>query len=251
MANEIDKKKSTDLVNDQKNPFEAYGEAATARAIEGSLLKFAQGDYFAGQENREIPLGTKLVARMDSLAIGWLRWQDNEPVEERMGLVADGFVPVKRHELGDLDKTCWETDNEGRPRDPWQFSNRLVQHGLETGEVFTFATSSKGGLGAVGELSKAYGKHIGQLPDEDPIVELDGGSYPHRDKSIGRVKYPIFKVVGWTKKGLDDAGPAPAEPSKSSPKSSPTEPPKSSVPEKVAAATPAAAPKPRPAQPHF
>ena len=89
MANDIEKKKPTDLANDQKNVFEAYGDAATARAIEGDLLKFVQGDYFAGQDNREIPLGTKLVARMDTLAIGWLRWQDNAPGDdERMGLVA-------------------------------------------------------------------------------------------------------------------------------------------------------------------
>jgi hypothetical protein len=242
MSNDIEKKKPTDLASDQKNVFEAYGDAATARAIEGDLLKFVQGDYFAGQDNREIPLGTKLVARMDTLAIGWLRWQDNAPGDdERIGLVAQGFMPVKRHELGDLDKACWETDKEGRPRDPWQFTNRLVLHGAEDAEVvFTFATSSRGGLDAVGELCKAYGRHIRQFPDEDPIIELDGSSYPHPDKTIGRVKYPIFKVVGWVKKnGLDDAGTAPTEPPKSPPS------------DKAAGAAAKPATTHKPAAPHF
>jgi hypothetical protein len=209
-------RRTGDLINDQKNAFEAYGEAATARAIEGDLLKFVQGEFLAGQENRVIPLETRLVARMDTVAIGWLCWQDNVPVEERMGLLAEDFVPVKRPELGDLDKEHWETDAEGHPRDPWQFSNRLVAHDPESGEVFTFATTSNGGRTAVGQLCKDYGRAKRQYPDQYPIIELGADSYQHRDKSIGRVKVPVFKLVGWTdKNGPNGAALAPTEPPKS------------------------------------
>ena len=45
MANDIEKKKTTDLTIDQSDLFERYGSAATARNIEGDLLKFVQGHF--------------------------------------------------------------------------------------------------------------------------------------------------------------------------------------------------------------
>jgi hypothetical protein len=216
MTNEIDKRKTTEPTLDTANAFEAYGDAATARAIEGELLKFVQGDFLAGQEKREIPLGTQLVAKMDTLYIGFQRWENNQLTEQRMGLVAEGFVPPKRSELGNLDPEYWERDDEGRPRDPYQFTNQLVMTNLGNEEVFTFATTSRGGLGAIGELSKTYGKHLRQHPDEDPLIELDGGSYQHPIKSRGRIKFPIFRVVDWVATNGSAGGPPP-EPAKSSP----------------------------------
>ena len=42
------------------------------------------------------------------------------------------------------------------------------------------------------------------------VVALGVGSYAHRDRSIGRVKFPVFEIVGWAPK--DGGGPAPAVP---------------------------------------
>jgi hypothetical protein len=141
-----------------------------------------------------------------------------------MGLVVDAFRSPQRSELGDLDKEMWERDSEGKPRDPWQPTNYLVMRDLDTGETFTFTTSTNGGFGAIGELAKAYGKHIRQHPDDYPVVELDVGSYQHRDRSRGRIKFPIFKIVDWVNKN----DPGPAAPA--------TEPPKSPPPDTSAAA---------------
>jgi hypothetical protein len=169
MANDIDKKTTTDLTTDQSDLFERYGSAATARNIEGDLFKFVQRDFLAGQDGREIPIGTGLRARMNTLCVGYQHWENGLPTEQRhMGLVAEGYVPPKRSELGDHDKDHWERDAKG-PKDPWSFGNLLVFDNPETGEVFTFATSSRGGISAVGELCKLYGKHIRQHPDEDPL----------------------------------------------------------------------------------
>jgi hypothetical protein len=222
MDNDIDKKKTTDLTTDQSDLFERYGSAATARNIEGDLLKFVQGDFLAGQDGREIPLGTRLSGRMNTLCVGYQRWENGQPTEQRhMGLVAEGYVPPKRSELGDLDKGQWERDAKGAPKDPWSFSNLLVFDNPKTSEVFTYATSSRGGISAVGELCKLYGKHIRQHPDEDPLIELDASSYLHPEKTIGRVKVPVFKLVGWIDKNgpnsANDAAPAPSEPPKSPP----------------------------------
>jgi hypothetical protein len=119
---EVDKRKTTEPTTDQEaNLFESYGNAATARSIEGTLLRFSKGDYLAGQDAEEIPLGTQFTALMDTLSVGWVCWQANAPIEQRMGLVVKGFQPERRNDLGDLNKESWERDAEGKPRDCWQF----------------------------------------------------------------------------------------------------------------------------------
>jgi len=181
-----------------QNFFERYGEAATQRNIVGRLLKFNKfGEFRAGQEEEEIKRGTALAAYMPSLAVGYVRWEDSKPAEIIMGPVGEGFVPPPRSELGHLDQSKWDTFDDGRPRDPWQRSNSLILVDLEDEELFTFNTSSKGGRSAIGELAKVHGKHIGRKPDEVPIIELDVGSYQHRNRSFGEIRFPIFKVTGW------------------------------------------------------
>jgi hypothetical protein len=193
------------------NPWLDYGEAVGASNIVGDLLKFSKGDFLAGQDSREIAMGTRLIANMDTLEVGWIKWEDNRPAERRMGLFAEGFRAVKRSELGDDDRELWETYDDGSAKDPWQFSNQLIFASPDDGEVFTFATSSRGGLGAIGELCKAYGQGMRQHPDEWPIVKLDVGSYAHRNKNFGRIKFPIFEVVGWAPKDGQEV-PVPASP---------------------------------------
>ena len=64
---------STEIAELQPNPYEAYGEAAVSRNIVGRLLKFTKfGEFVAGVENEEIPSGTKLVAHMPSLLVGYI-----------------------------------------------------------------------------------------------------------------------------------------------------------------------------------
>jgi hypothetical protein len=213
MANEIDRKKRGDLTpNDEAGFFEHYGNEATARSITGTLLRFSKGDYLAGTEGVVVPAGTRLVAVMDSLLIGWVRWWDNTATEPRMGLIVKGFQPDRRSDLGDDDKDRWEVDNDGEPRDPWRFTNYLILRALKDGETYTFATSSKGGLGCIGELSRAYGKAMRQRSNEWPVIEIDVGSYQHRDRSLGRIKFPIFKIVDWVSKDGPDGAPEDAKP---------------------------------------
>jgi hypothetical protein len=192
------------------NPWLSYGEAAGAHAFVGDLLKFNKGDYLAGQNNRDIPIGTQMVANMDSVKIGWEKWEDGRPVEQRMGLVVENFKPARRAELGDNDRELWRIDESGKPRDPWNFTNHLVLAAADDGELFTFATSTKGGLGAIGELCKTYGAEMHQHPDEWPVIELDVDSYAHSDKTLGRIKIPVLTIVGWTPK--DGEAPPPPNP---------------------------------------
>jgi hypothetical protein len=191
---------STEIVKPEAEAdyFVTYGETATPRTWLGDLMRFSKfGEYIAGIEGAEIESGTSLIALMSHLEVGWQCWRDSRPAGQRMGRIAQGFVPPRRAELGDLDKSTWEKFEDGREKDPWTFSNSLPLADAD-GRLFTFVTSSKGGLSAVGELSKAYGRHLRQSPDELPIVSLGVRSYQHSNRSFGEIRYPVFEVTGWT-----------------------------------------------------
>jgi hypothetical protein len=186
------------------NVFAAYGESAgTTSYIVGDLLKFSKGDWLTGKDNRELADGTKLVAVMDTLAVGWQRWKNQRPVEHRMGLLVEGFVPPPREELGDMDEDLWERDDNNEARDSWQFTNYLQLVDPENKDVVhTFTTSSKGGLSAIAKLCREYGRACEKegRKDQYPLVKLSTGSYAHRDRSLGRIKFPELLVIGWVEK---------------------------------------------------
>ena len=201
--NEVVKKPvSGSAINAQSadNPFTQYGRSAAGRSFVGDLLLFDKyGEYHAGQEKIEVPLGTKLHAYMDSFSVGWQRWEDSVPVELIMGPVARGYIPPKRDTLGHLDKTQWEQFPDGREKDPWVFTNTLVLVDLAESEprFYTFSTSSKGGINALGALALRYGEHLRLKPDESPIIDLGRDSYQHSNKSYGEIRVPVLKIVGY------------------------------------------------------
>ena len=182
-----------------KNPFETYADRADNMNLLGPILKFAKGDYLVGRDGEECS-EKEVVALMPGLLWGWIRWEDNFPVEHIMGLLMEGFTPPALETLSHRDKEKWELDNSGKPRDPWQESAYLPVISVNAETVYTFATSSDGGRRrAIAPLCREYGNRIRQCPDELPIIGLEQDSYQHSDRSIGRVKYPLFPVKRWVK----------------------------------------------------
>jgi hypothetical protein len=194
------------------NPFETYGEAA-ARS-NGRFLKFSKGDFLGGADSEVVQIGTVMIAYMPGLTAGYVRWENGARTDRVMGTIVGGFRPPRRPDLGDTDRTRWETDDRGDPKDPWQFGNELPMIRRETpGEAYTFVTGSKGGIGAIGALCKEYGKHIKTKPNEIPIIRLDVKSYQHSNRSYGRIKVPYLEVIGWVDKGeYDRSGADPSVP---------------------------------------
>jgi hypothetical protein len=191
MANEVAK-------TGEENFFLKYGQAISRQSIFGDLLLFTKfGEWVHGRERAQLPMGTALAAYMPTLTVGWIFWDNGKIADTRVGLVAEGFVPPKREELGHQDQTTWERFDDGRPKDPWRLSNNLILVDPETDAFFTFSTSSRGGLQAVGKLSAAYGQHMRQRPDDMPIIELSVSSYQHPNRSIGEVREPALKIVDW------------------------------------------------------
>ena len=125
-----------------------------------------------------------------------------------MGAISAGFQPARRDTLGHDDEKKWEVDDQGKSRDPWQFANLALMRGNDkSGELYTFTTSSKGGIGAIGRLCAEYGKVMREMPDAWPVITLGVDSYMHPNKAYGRIKVPQFKVVGWADKSVfDDVG---------------------------------------------
>jgi hypothetical protein len=182
-----------------KNPFEDYADRTDTQMWLGALLKFTKGDYVVGRDGEECP-EKEMVALMLGLLCGWIRWQDNYPVEHVMGLLMEGYVPPARETLGHHDKTTWELGNQDKPRDPWQEGVYLPMISVNGEVVYTFTTTSDGGRRrAIAPLCREYGARIRQHPNELPIIGLEQDSYLHPDRTIGRVKYPLFPIKRWVK----------------------------------------------------
>ena len=61
-------------------------------------------------------------------------------------------------------------------------------------DLYTFSTSTVGGQSAFGDLCDAHARTtegVGQYP----VVTLGSDSYQHKNRTLGRVKVPVFKIV--------------------------------------------------------
>jgi hypothetical protein len=185
------------------DPFAEYVAENSTTRIVGELLKFSKGDYLVGKNGDIMELGTRLVANMEELYVGWIKWKDKKPTEQLMGRIFDGFKKAKREDLGDDDDTQWEVDKDGTPQDPWQETNYLLLKvpGSDSQEaLYTFTASSHGGRGAITDLIASYVKQrkmrgLGEMP----VVELGFSKYKH--DTYGWLKNPTFKIVGWAPAG--------------------------------------------------
>jgi hypothetical protein len=71
----------------------------------------------------------------------------------------------------------------------------VLQRG-DTGELFTFTTSSKTGRRAVGNLLHHFNRMQKTNADMFPVIKLKTGGYDHKDPRVGWVNTPVFAVVG-------------------------------------------------------
>lgn len=192
------------MVNDPmvpggQNPFEKYAARVDSQTTIGMFLKFTKGDWLVGRDGEECP-EKELVALLPGMVHGWVRWEDNYPVEHNMGMLMESFVPPTRETLSHNDQSKWETSDKGAPRDPWQQTVYLPMITINAETMYTFTTSSDGGRRhAITPLCREYGARIRQYPDEFPVVGLEQDSYLHPDRSIGRVKYPLLPPRRWVK----------------------------------------------------
>ena len=170
-----------------------YLRTAARVASESAFLKYVKGSFVFGIDEDEIALDTELVPNMEEIRIGWLKWQGGEVVEENMALWAAGHA--YREDLGDLDRDLWETDDDGKPQDPWTETATVPFKDPSTGQEFTFSTSSAGGRRAVSKLVYAWRHGVTQGTAGLPVVAIGSDTYKHR--KYGPVFFPTFKIARW------------------------------------------------------
>jgi hypothetical protein len=182
---------SNALAADDSNP---WIEMSTEldRILGLPRMKFSkEGQYTIG-EGEIIPMGTRVIAHVDEMELGWRRFE--QPVDWRWGRIADKFVPPPESDLPDNEP---QLQPDGSYRKPWQFGMVVPVTLLDaSGKTYAFGATSKGGLGALSGLSRAYGQRMKEAPGGRPIVELKGDRYWHRVHHSW-VHYPIFPIVGW------------------------------------------------------
>jgi len=194
------------------DPFAAYAATATR---DGVLLKFNKsGEWIAALNSGAtvVPASTELVALMSEFALAWTRWIANKPTDRHVTLVASGAAPARRDQLGDLDQTMWESDDEGKLRDPWQATHELPLLDPESGEKYVFSTNSVGGKAALGKLAGAFSRGRARHPNCSPVVALGGGGYEHKIKSRGWIHVPTLRIVSWVPASADHETPKAALP---------------------------------------
>jgi hypothetical protein len=203
MANDVAKngKNGTALTTGVVDPFEEFAnEFGVQSHINGDLLKYTKhGVWKSGQEGETVDLGTRMLAYIPGTERGYVKWQNQKPVQHHVGLVEEGYKPPTREELGDTDESKWGELN-GRKIDPWQMTIYLPMLD-EFGQLYTYSTSSKGGFGAIADVVKKYNARKIMRPGEIPIVQLQGRSYDHED--YGETFAPVLRVEGWAKTPKD------------------------------------------------
>ena len=164
------------------------------------LLRFKKTKYLIGED--EVPLGREYYAYPLDWVWGHVKWENGIIVEERLGRVADGFIPADREELGDTDQAEWENGN-----DPWQPQNLLPLEDAQTGEFIVFVTGSFGGKLAIEKLCNRVARELKAGRDRGlPRIKLAIAEF--NTKNFGEVQRPDFVIVGWER---DDRASAPSD----------------------------------------
>jgi hypothetical protein len=197
MSNEL--VTTTGLVNN----FSAFDRVASQEST-GERVKFTKGGLWtAGAAELDIT-NSIVLADMFGLRVGFLKWKDAKPVDQKVGRVLDGFE-ARREDLDELDESAWPLGQDGKPQDPWQFGYFLRVENVEDGTSYLWTASSFGARKAIGDISRKFARKR-----QNPIVRLTASSYKHRNPAFGRIFEPVLEVVEWDETSAAPALAAPA-----------------------------------------
>ena len=183
------------IVNDEISPWRQVANEDAGTFLAGDLLKFVKGDWLLGDGKTVMGSTTLFVVNMHEVWRGWVRWWDHQPTDHAIGRVVDRFVIPPRSTL-----TQWQDG-----KDPWQPTRYVVMQNADSGALCTFATSSDGGIKAVGKLCDRFDSLRHKYPGLMPVVLLEGNGYQHKDKSVGWVDTPILRIIDW--RAWDESAP--------------------------------------------
>jgi hypothetical protein len=189
-------------VADTRSPIDQYLDEVAPASIVGRMIKFSKdGEFVTHDDGETVGEDGDFTALCDQTLVGWIKFNgEGEPPTRHMGLLYDGFAMPPRATLGDDDPTTWEVGLDDKPADPWQHHMYVVLQRGDTGELYTYVTSSITGRRAVGNLLRHYNRLQKTHPDQYPVIRLKVGGFQHRDERVGWVKVPVLAVVGRAQK---------------------------------------------------
>jgi hypothetical protein len=183
---------------DTRTSVQRYLDEVAPATLIGRRISGSKEHVFVTPDDGEpVPDDVDFVAPCDRVLVGHIHFNgEGVPPDYRMGELYAGFVPTRTEDLPDRDQSTWQLGLDGQPSDPWPHFMYLPLQRGDTGEWFTYATSSKTGRRAVGTLLKHFDRLRKSHPDMYPIVRLKTGGFNHRDPRVGWVPVPVFAVVG-------------------------------------------------------
>jgi len=191
------------LVPDTRSTAEQYVDSVAPSMFAGPLVRFSKEGAFVVTETEEtIGPDTEFIVPCDEVWVGWIKFGAEGEPPERHGdlLYKNGFTLRPRADLGDNDMTQWSTGLDSLPEDPWKLENLLTLQNTKTGALYTFATTSQTGRGAIGNLLRHFNRTRRNDPDSYPVVKLRASGFQSKKRGVGWVHVPSFVVVGRTAK---------------------------------------------------
>jgi hypothetical protein len=200
---------------DDRTSVQQYVDEIAPSSIAGRLIKFSKnGEFVFADTDEVVSSDADFIALCDETLVGWIRFHREDegvPPDRVMGVLYDGFVMPPRESLDDLNPADWPIGLSGAPEDPWQHQICLVLQTPGTHELFTFATTSKTGRRAIGNLLRHFDRMRKKDADHYPVVRLKSSGFNHRDPRIGFVPTPLLAIIGKAPKAsaaVPDTSPA-------------------------------------------
>lgn len=187
------------------NPFAAAGAGAGA----STFMKFtgATGDFTYGQDDDELPHGTKLAGDIENSKWVWSFWWEGEVLETVETMVAQdpmGWDTEPDHlpEKYDGDMSLEEIRAEQADRstnfmDGWSCQAVLNLRPLGGEEEYTLKLNKGVALNAFRTLLSAFGRQYKFKAGLVPIIELSARAYKSKVKGVGKRFSPVLKIVDW------------------------------------------------------
>lgn len=194
MSNEL-------AVENMRGRLNKYRQSMPVSVGSSNFLKFNKGDWLYGAEGIEVDPESTFIVAAASLGHGYIAFHQSKPFHEVKRKIWHALPPVEDlpsvEGLVNIDP---QTKQEKPVSYDFQVGFTLAGvSGAERGKTFQFWSSSHGGVSAHTSVVDAIEAQMAFTDTEiNPIVKLSTGSYPHKNKAYGRVKYPIIEIIGWT-----------------------------------------------------
>ena len=166
----------------------------------------------AGVEPEDVPFAVNPA----SLKHGHVNWHEDEKKTEKLG---EAMVSIYEHPVLPVMPTHIAN---GKWTEQWSCEMTCMD-GEDKGTVMTYATNSKGGLGALRDkLAVAILDQMEADKDCVPLIRLDSDFYTH--SAFGKTYFPVLEVLSWA--GIDDEAPDVPETAEAAPEPEQKAPPK-------------------------